>query len=33
MVKLTEKEIANISQIKHCNSILESLLRSTLEDL
>ena len=33
MVQLTEKEIANISQIKHCNSILESLLRSTLEDL
>jgi geranylgeranyl pyrophosphate synthase len=33
MVQLTEKEISNISQITHCNSILESLLRSTLEDL
>jgi geranylgeranyl diphosphate synthase type I len=33
MIQLAKKEIANISQIKHCNIILESLLSSTLEDL
>jgi geranylgeranyl diphosphate synthase, type I len=33
MIQLTEKEIANISQIKYCNNILQLFLRSTLEDL
>lgn len=33
MTQLAEKEIANISQIKYCNNILQLLLRSTLEDL
>ena len=33
MTQLVEKEIANLSQIKHCKSTLESLLRSTIEDL
>jgi len=33
MTQIVENELANIGKIKYCNSTLELLLRSTIEDL